>query len=555
MATDVIPTTVQAKARAVPAAYGEGGGPGASTFLAQLFAPQRLGLLLVMAAAVAIGIGTWLWARTPDYRVLYANVSDRDGGAIVNALTQMNIPYKFSEGGGAILVPDSQVHDARLRLAGQGLPKGGLVGFELMENTRLGASQFLEQINYQRALEGELARSIQSLAAVDAARVHLAISKPSVFVREQQKPSASVLVNLHPGRTLDQAQVNAIVHLVSSSVPELPVKNVTVVDQSGALLSAEGQAAPVGLDANQLKYVNELEAGHTRRIEAILAPIVGAGNVRAQVTADVDFSQTERAEETFRPNKDSPETAIRSQQTNESATAGASGVGGVPGALSNQPAPPATAPIDAANPAAAGATAVADKNGAPMNTHKEATINYEVDRTVRHVRQSMGAVRRLSAAVVVNHRSEKDAAGKVTTKPLTPEEMTQLTNLVKEAMGFSSERGDTVNVANAPFTTPEKEVLEETPLWKQPGTLALAKDIGRYLLAIGVLIYLVFGVLKPMIRKAAAAASAPPQHAALGAPQGGPLPYEQSLDQARQLARDEPQRVAAVVKQWVGGNE
>jgi len=564
MPPDVAPALTHPHPRFVPTAYGEVTGA-APALLAQLLAPQRLGLLLAAAAAIAIGIGTWLWARTPDYKLLYAQVSDRDGGAIVAALQQMNVPYKIAGGGGAILVPDDQVYEVRLKLAGQGLPKGGLVGFEVMENTRLGASQFLEQVNYQRALEGELARSIQAVSAVQSARVHLAISKPSVFVRDPQKPSASVMVNLHPGRTLDAAQVSAIVHLISSSVPELPVKNVTVVDQNGALLSSEGQAAS-GLDATQLKYVRDLEAKHMKRIEAILTPLVGAENVRAQVTADVDFAQTERAEETFRPNRNPDEAAMRSQQTSERPTGGAgTPATGVPGALSNQPPSPASAPIDnapQAQPSASGAPG-ADKAAAgtaaqppAAPAHKDATINYEVDRTIRHIRQSMGSVRRLSAAVVVNHRREIAGDGKVSFKPLTAEEMAQITDLVKEAMGYTAQRGDTINVANAAFTTPDKEVVTETPLWKQPETISTLKEVGRYAVAIGVLIYLVFGVLKPLLRRAAAAAAAAP---ALPPPalvgRHATSAQEGNLDRARQLARDEPKLVANVVKQWVGGNE
>ena len=233
-------------------------------------------LMLGMAAVFAVMAAVWMWSQQPDYRVLFSNFSDRDGGSIVASLQQMNIPYKFAEGGGAILVQANQVHDARLKLASQGLPKGGSVGFELMENQKLGVSQFLEQVNFQRALEGELARSIQSVAAVQAARVHLALPKASVFVRDQQKPTASVLLNLHSGRTLDQQQVSAIVHLVASSVPDLPTANVTLVDQNGNLLSDTSKnSAANGLDPGQIKYVQELQQNIARRIESILTPIVG----------------------------------------------------------------------------------------------------------------------------------------------------------------------------------------------------------------------------------------------------------------------------------------
>lgn len=543
--------------------------------LGQLFSPARMGLLLGIAATVALVMGGWLWSRTPEYRVLYANVSDRDGGAIVTALQQMNVPYKFAEGGGAILVPDNQVHEMRLRLASQGLPKGGLVGFELMENTKLGASQFLEQVNYQRALEGELARSVQSLSAVQSARVHLAISKPSVFVREQQKPSASVLLNLHPGRTLDPAQVSAIVHLVSSSVPELPVKNVTVVDQNGSLLSAQNDNPPNAsmLDANQLKYVRELEAGYVRRIESIVAPIVGTANVRAQVTADVDFSQIERAEETYKPNQNQADAVIRSQQTSEAVTANAAQAGGVPGALSNQPPAPATAPIVAPGapptpPAAPGPNAAqpqqaqAGATPQPINSRKDATINYEVDKTIQHVRQPVGGIRRLSVAVVVNHRKLTDADGKVGVKPLAPEEIQRITDLVKEAMGYSQSRGDTLNVANTPFTEPEKETPTEVPFWKEPEYVETGKSIAKNLMIGAIVLYLVLGVLRPMLRHLAARAALPPPRSEqeeadeAGAPHARkPRSYQANLDMAKQLAQQEPKLVASVVKNWMGSNE
>ncbi|HJV73620.1 MAG TPA: flagellar basal-body MS-ring/collar protein FliF, partial [Noviherbaspirillum sp.] len=297
------------------------------------------------AAVVAIVAGAWMWSKKPEYRVLFSNFSDRDGGAIVASLQQMNVPYQFAEGGGAILVPEDRVHDARLKLASQGLPKGGNVGFELMENQKLGISQFLEQVNFQRALEGELARSIQSVAAVQAARVHLALPKNSVFVRDQQKPTASVLLNLHPGRNLDPQQVSAIVHLVASSVPELPTKNVTVVDQSGNLLSENGKRPGAnGLDPTQLKYVQELQQSIVRRIESIITPIVGADNVRAEATADVDFSTSEQAAEMYKPNQGTNPATVRSQHTSE-AQNGNQNPAGVPGALTNQPPVPATAPL------------------------------------------------------------------------------------------------------------------------------------------------------------------------------------------------------------------
>ncbi|MHB8983349.1 flagellar basal-body MS-ring/collar protein FliF, partial [Thiobacillus sp.] len=280
---------------------------------------RKILLMLGVAATVAVMAGVWMWGQQPEYRVLFSNFSDRDGGAIVAELEKMNVPYKYAEGGGAVLVPADRVHDARLKLASQGLPKGGNVGFELMENQRLGASQFVEQVNFQRAMEGELARSIESVSAVQAARVHLALPKDSVFVSEQKQPTASVLLNLHPGRALDPQQVSAIVHLVASSVPELSTKNVTVVDQNGNLLSDAGKAPRAnGMDPSQIKYVQELQRNVVARIESIITPIVGPGNVRAEATADVDFSRSEQAVESYKPNQTPDAMAIRSQQTSES---------------------------------------------------------------------------------------------------------------------------------------------------------------------------------------------------------------------------------------------
>jgi flagellar M-ring protein FliF len=523
-------------------------------------------LMLGMAAVLAVMTGIWMWSQQPEYRVLFSNFSDRDGGAIVASLQQMNVPYKFADGGGAILVPASQVHDVRLKLASQGLPKGGNVGFELMENQKLGVSQFLEQVNFQRALEGELARSIQALAAVQAARVHLALPKASVFVREQQKPTASVLLNLHPGRTLDEQQVSAIVHLVASSVPELPAKNVTVVDQNGNLLSEQSKPGAKGLDPNQFKYVQELQASIAKRIESILTPIVGQNNVRAEATADVDFSQTEQAAETYRPNGEPNSAAIRSQQSSESQNGSPATAAGVPGALTNQPPAPATAPLTA--PAANGAQGnAAAAQAASTNVRKDMTVNYEVDKTVRYEQRPMGGIKRLSVAVVVNYRKEVDKAGKVTMKPLTEAEKTQITDLVREAMGYNKERGDTLNVVNSPFAGAEKEVIPEVPLWKRPEILDMGLVGGKYALGIGALLYLFFAVLRPMFRRVAQTFEpAPPalpepepeediEEEAVQPMGAKPRSYQDNLEAAKTLARNDPKMVANVVKAWVGTNE
>ena len=534
--------------------------------LAQSANGRKIILVFGVAAVIAVMAAIWMWGQKPDYRVLFSNFSDRDGGAIVAELEKMGVPYKYAEGGGAVLVPADRVHDARLKLASQGLPKGGNVGFELMENQKLGSSQFVERVNFQRAMEGELARSIESVASVQAARVHLAMPKDTIFVSEQKSPTASVLLNLHPGRALDQQQVSAIVHLVASSVPDLSTKNVTLVDQNGNLLSDAGKTAGInGMDPSQIKYVQELQQNVVRRIESIITPIVGPGNVRAEATADVDFSRTEEAVESYKPNQTPDAMVIRSQQTSESLAGGAS-AGGVPGALTNQPPAPATAPLVAPGNAAAA------PGGAPAgNTRKDATVNYEVDKTIQYVQKAGGGLKRLSVAVVVNYKKTTDKSGKVAMKPLTEAEKTQIANLVKEAMGYSEARGDSVNVVNTPFAMPEREVVPEPPLWKQPANISLAKEIGKYTLVAIALLILYLRVLKPMFRKLMEPPALPapgavftgtgaaPQFTAEGAaPMSLPQRtsnYQENLNRAQKLASEDPRVVANIVKTWVSSNE
>jgi len=522
---------------------------------------QQLVVLIGGAAALfALITGVWMWGKTPDYRVLYSNLSDRDGGAIIESLQQMNIPYKFAEGGGALLVASEQVYEARLKLASQGLPKGGNVGFELMENQRFGITQFAEQVNYQRALEGELARSVQSIGAVAAARVHLAIPKPSVFVKEQQKPSASVVLNLQGGRMLDSAQVSAVVHLISSSVPELSAKNVTVVDQNGTLLSANhGGTNSDGLDANQLKYVQQVEQSYIKRIEALLIPLLGANNVRAQVTANIDFSRIEQTAEIYKPNQNPAESVIRSQQSSEAMNGSGLNAGGIPGALTNQPPVPATAPIVTATGAPGAATA---DNASLSNLQKDSTVNYEVDRTIRHTVLPVGSIKRLSVAVVVNgNRKVTNAKGKSSDKPLSDAEKEQINNLVKDVVGFDQDRGDSLNVQVAAFTE-DKEIVKELPFWKQPDMIELAKDLLKYLVIAAVIFFVVFRIIKPAFHTLLTLPSSTGGFTANqegeARPEATYTPaapsYEQSLQTARQIAQQEPKIVASVVKEWVGSN-
>lgn len=447
-------------------------------WVSRLRANPKIPLMVASAAAVAIVVALVLWAKSPDYRTLFSNLSDQDGGAIVSQLTQMNVPYRFADNGGAIEVPADKVHELRLRLAQAGLPKGGAVGFELLDQEKFGISQFSEQVNYQRALEGELSRTIETLGPVKSARVHLAMPKPSLFVREQKSPSASVTVNLEPGRALDEGQISAVVHLVSSSVAGLPPGNVTLVDQSGHLLTQSNTNARDLNDA-QLKYAADVESRVQRRIEAILGPIVGNSNVHAQVTAQIDFDNKEQTEEQYRPNGDASQAVLRSRQVNESEQIGSPYPGGVPGALSNSPAPAPSAPI--ATPPANNTTRTTStqSSGGPRNTQRNETSNYEVDRTIRHTKRNVGDIQRLSVAVVVNYRALAD--GK--TQALSAEQMKQIDDLTREAMGFSSQRGDTLNVVNSPFTQSE-ETGGELPFWQQQSFIDQLMSLGRWLLVL-----------------------------------------------------------------------
>ncbi|HQZ06887.1 MAG: flagellar M-ring protein FliF [Rhodoferax sp.] len=545
---------------------------------------QRMRLAIGAVIAVAIVIAGIVMGGSPDWRVLYANLADKDGGAIIAQLSQMNIPYKHADGGSAILVPADKVHDTRLRLASQGLPKGSVTGFEMMESNRFGMTQFQERLTFQRGLEGELTRSIQALSSVQSARVHLALPNQNGFFREQQKPSASVLVSLYPARSLDRAQIAGIVHLVASSVAELSPSAVSVLDDTGKLLStpADGSGDARGVDAEQLQYTQNIEQSFTRRILDILEPIVGKGNARAQVTADIDFSQTESTSESHRPNQTPDSSAIRSQQLVETGAGagGAAGPSGVPGAVTNQPPGNATAPINgpAQTLAAAGAAGVGGQGATGAAGKRESIINYEVDKTVRVVRGGTGQVRRLSAAVVVNHQAGKDADGKLTSVALTADQIEKMTALVRETIGFNKERGDSVNLMNAPFAI-DKQVEEILPLWRQPEMQDLARSlawpIGTVLLVALVLLGLVRPGLKAMARPVAHDAAAagdgqgqeggqldalvadsterPPllAHSAQ-AVLPGPTEAELRLEGARKLARENPVAVANIVKGWMG---
>lgn len=525
-------------------------------------------LLAAGAAGIALAIVLPLWGRTPDYRILYSNISDQDGGAVVAELTTMNIPYRFAGNSSAIMVPGDRVQETRLLLAQKGLPKGGALGFELLDREKFGMSQFSEQINYQRALEGEIARTIETLNPVKSARVHIAMPKPSLFVREHKSATASVTLALYPGRALDAGQIQAITWLVSGTVPDLPAGNITLVDSQGQLLAQPGNN-DLNLSTSQLTYTREVEGDLQRRISAILAPVIGAANVRAEVTAQLDFTAVEQTAEQHKPNGRPEEMVIRSQQLSASDTTGMPAPGGVPGALSNQPTPPATAPIEsaAANkkpPAKGSAPEPAPVVPPPHSSQSDKTINYEVDRTLTHSRFRPGVIKRLSVAVVVNDR--EDSTGNRV--HLTPQEMQDVTALVREAMGFSSERGDTLNIVNTRFVA-NQDILPPLPFWQDPALQSIAFSLLRYAL-VALLFWLAWRKgLRPLwqrqqeIERERIRA----QYEA-SQPQDEPRPIsrseleketrekarqamEDSIRQLRDVAAARPQMVARILRQWI----
>ncbi|HEY9275000.1 flagellar basal-body MS-ring/collar protein FliF [Achromobacter sp.] len=525
-------------------------------------------LLGAAAALVAVIVAVAMWSSEPKYKVLFSNLDDRDGGAIVAALGTMNVPYRYNETGTAVLVPADRVYDARLQLASQGLPRGGSVGFELMDNARFGASQFTEQINYQRGLEGELARSIEAMHTVQHARVHLAMPRQSLFVRERQAPTASVLLNMHPGRSLSDAQVSAISWLVASSVPELTAENVSIVDQNGRLLSAplgEGR----GMDADQMRFVREMEQRTVERILTILNPLVGSANVHAQASADVDFARREETSEIYRPNQEPGQAAVRSQQTSDSTQRGVNPAQGVPGALSNQAPANPQAPI--ANPPQPQPPRPGQPQQQPANTQqqtgtqavtgnlnerRDATTNYEVDRTISHIKQPVGNLKRLSVAVVVNYMRDKDGE----LQPLPPEELNKLTNLVREAMGYSETRGDSLNLVNSQFNDGPPPV----PMWRDPEMISLFKTILAWLVG-GVLALWLYRVLRrtvgdylypPVDPEQAEAERIEAAREAQDAARAKEVDrYQDNLERARTMANKDPRAVAMVLRTWMSKDE
>ncbi|HEI8452954.1 TPA: flagellar M-ring protein FliF [Morganella morganii] len=456
---------------------------GFALIIDRIKADPKVPLMVAGAAAIAVIVALFLWMRSPDYRVLLSNLSAKDGGDIVSQLTQMNMPYQLADNGSAILVPADKVHELRLKLAQAGLPKGGNTGFELLDKEQFGISQFSEQVNYQRALEGELSRTIESLSPVQTARVHLAIPKPTLFVREQKSPTASVTVGLLPGRALDEGQISAIVHMVSGSVSGLTSSNVIIVDQTGRLLTNNDNSQQ-SVSTSQMRLTQETEARLKQRIEDLLTPLVGRANVQAQVTAQVDYSKVEQTAEEYKPNQQPDSAAVRSRQSSQSQQNSNGGPGGVPGALSNQPVSAPSAPVETAKADTKdnkNASPADNKSNSNINSQSDETTNYEVDRKISHTQRQIGVVDRLSVAVIINWLPQKKEDGTEEMQPLPPEMIKEIESLTREAMGYSVSRGDSLSITNSRFTD-EGQLTEEPSLFTSPVIIAQALEYGKILL-------------------------------------------------------------------------
>lgn len=443
---------------------------------------RQIGLILVLAITISLGIALVLWGKSPSYDLLYTGIAEKDASEIIDALDKLGVKYKIESESGAIMVPSGSARELKVKLAAQGLPRTTSQGYEILEkDNNFGMSKNTELLRFQRALEGEIALSIQTIQNVKSAKVLLALPVQSVFVRERKKPSASVVVELYQGRTLEKEQIEAIVHLVSSSVPMMEAGQVTVVDQKGRLLNGKESSEDMSLSSKQFEYKQNIEEHLRKRIENILTPLVGPDGMSAQISADVDFTVTEKTQEMFNP--DLP--ALRSEQTQEE-NSSSSKVQGVPGALSNQPPPTGVAPEVASGQEK-------QANAESGATNKSATRNYELDKTITHTRLATGALRRLSVAVVVDDK-KINVDGKLSQQPYSPEDINQFRDLVKQAVGYDSSRGDQVTVTNVAFKVPEALEAISEPFWES----AWFMDLMKLLVALVVALLIIFKVIRPV---------------------------------------------------------
>ncbi len=521
---------------------------------------KQVGLLAGVAAAVAAAVWLVLWSQGQNYTVLYGQLSERESGQVMDALTAAGIEYRLSPSG-AVSVPEAKVQEARIRLASQGLPQSDAMGIEMIQkDSPLGTSSMMETARYQSVLETELARTIMKVQGVQGARVHLALPKPSVFLQDAHKATASVMLQLYPGRRLEPGQVAAIVHLVASSVPELGPSDVTLVDQAGSLLNSPDDNSEAAVSTRQLEYTHKLEESYKRRIVELLEPMVGAGRVRATVTADLDFTVTEETHENYDPQK----TAVRSEQTSNETRKGGDGAEGIPGALSNQPPGTSGAPvIPGASPTPGsppGQNQTAAASTGPSSSAQKSTRNFEVDRTLAYVKQPTGTLKRLSVGVVLDDWQKVGEDGKVSTQPMTDADLKRFTQLVRESIGLKDDRGDQLNIMNQAFrgNTPAGSV-DSLPLWQAPWVSQVAKQ------AVGAALVLLvaFLILRPLMKSLTKTPRTPraeegEDKVSLSGPGGKPIKlqpsFEQQIAAARTLVGQDPKRAAQVVKDWVAAD-
>jgi flagellar M-ring protein FliF len=536
--------------------------------LADIPGLKQVGLLAGVAAAIAAAIWLVMWSQGQNYTVLYGQLSERESGQVMDALTAAGIEFKLNPSG-AVSVPESKVQEARIRLASQGLPQSDSMGIEMIQkDSALGNSTLMETARYQSVLETELARTIIKVQGVQSARVHLALPKPSVFLRDAHKATASVMLQLYPGRRLEPGQVAAIVHLVASSVPELSASDVTLVDQAGSLLNSPDENAEAAASSRQFEQTRKLEESLQQRIVELLEPMLGAGRVRATVTADMDFTVTEETHENYDPQK----TAVRSEQTMNEMRKSGDGAEGIPGALSNQPPGTSGAPVipgaatpgnPTAPPNAAGAAQATAANSGPTSTANRSTRNFEVDRTLSYVKQPVGKLKRLNVGVVLDDWQKVDADGKATTAPMSDTDIKRFTQLIKESIGLKDDRGDQINVLNQAFKgNAAIPPVEGLPIWQQPWLIQLAKQI----VGAGLVLVVAFLVLRPLMKsltkpagRSRAGGGADVENDRLSlSPQGNPIKlqpsFEQQIAAARTLVGQDPRRAAQVVKEWVSAD-
>jgi flagellar M-ring protein FliF len=563
------PALIPVSDNAIAAAAPSGLGARLATMPTRILVSGAIGVVVLVALLVVMALSL----RTSDHKVLFSNLSEKDGATVIAKLDQMGVDYKFADGGGSILVPAGRVYELRMKLSAAGVNKGSINGYELLDgSSSFGQSDGQQRVQLKRALEGELTRTIQSLSQVQAARVMLAMPQQNGFFRDQQKPTASVTVQMHPGRMLEREQIAGIVHLVASSVPELNTKAVSVVDGNGALLwPTDDRNGGQGFDSAQLRYLKDVETSHLKRVMELLEPVVGRENLRATVTAEVDFTQVEATTEEFKPNQGDQPAAVQASRTEESSQADPAKPSGVPGAATNQPPAAATASLTGASAPLQGAQG----GGVAGNNRREAETKYAVDRTVRMTRGATGTVRRLHAAVVVNHRTTTDPKGKTTTAPLTDDEIEKLTALVQQGIGFNKERGDSARVINAPFRVEATPPAEAVPFYMKPWVQDLLRaGLAPAALALVALV-VVFALIRPALK--AAIATPAPQVSTVGSkldavvagdeklpglpgPEGAAPALDEpkvnaQLEAARTLARENPAAVANIVRGWVNRDQ